>query len=212
MGPVIYKEGKMKKPFIWVMLLAAAAWGPSKVLRAQGQPPAGGNSQPTTGQGAQPGMGGGMMGGGMLERLKENLGLTDDQVSKLKDLLKGQQEATRALRDQVRVDMDTLQQKVDAKAADGDLRKVLDALETDQRNIQAAQQKTEDGIRSILTPLQLARFVLSSRGTAMRGIWLRAPGGADGQGDNAGPGHSGQGAGPGSPPPASDGNGDGNNI
>ncbi len=114
----------MKKSVTWMMFLAAAAWGPSNVSMAQDQPPAGGNNQSATGQGAEPGTGGGMMGGGFMGGLKDKLDLSDDQVSKLKDLLKGQQETMRPLRDQVRVDMDTLQQKVDAKAPDGDLKRL----------------------------------------------------------------------------------------
>ena len=108
-----------------------------------------------------------MMDGSRMDKLKEKLGLSDDQVSKLKDLFKSQGETMKPLRDQMKIDMDTLQQKVDTKASDGDVKKLLDKLEADQKEMQAGREKMKDQLRAILTPTQQAKMVLGMRKMGM---------------------------------------------
>ena len=113
----------------------------------------------------------GMMGGGMmgdrLDRLKEKLGLTDDQAVKLKGLFKKQMEDTRSLRDQMRIDMDTLRQKVDMKTSDSEIKKLLDALSADRDKIEEGRRKMEKNLREILTPTQQAKFLMGMRARGM---------------------------------------------
>lgn len=163
----------MNKNFWLVTLMTAVLAGTSLTAYAQDDPaPKGDPDQPAMGRGMDNGgPGGGWMGGGHLGKLKEKLGLTDDQISKIKDLFKSQREAMTPLKDQMKIDMAILQQKVDTKASDGDLKKLLDKLDGEQKQMQASREKMKDQMRSILTPTQQAKFVLGmkKRGGMMRG-------------------------------------------
>jgi len=92
--------------------------------------------------------------------MKEKLGLTDEQAAKMKDIWKSQQETMKSLRDQERVDMALLRQKVDAKASDSEIRTVLDKLSADRKAIQEAQESMTKKMKSILTPTQQAKMLL----------------------------------------------------
>lgn len=159
------------KSRIWLAgLMAAALVGTALTTYADDdQAPAGGDNHPGMGQG----MDGGRMGGGHMDMMKKKLNLTDDQASKLKDLFKGRMEADKPLRDQMKIDVDTLQQKVDTKASDGDIKKLLDKLDAEQKQMQASREKMKDQLRSILTPTQQAKMVLGMRkmGRGMMDRW-----------------------------------------
>ncbi|HEY5039449.1 MAG TPA: Spy/CpxP family protein refolding chaperone, partial [bacterium] len=100
----------MKKLIYLGSLLTVLVLGPVMTIRAD-------ENQPSTGDGEKMGMKGDMdspeAGKGRLEKMKEKLGLTDAQATQLKDLFQKQREDTKPLRDQVKIDMDTLKQKVD---------------------------------------------------------------------------------------------------
>ncbi len=96
-----------------------------------------------------------------MEKMKEKLGLTDAQVVKLKAAMKKQMEANKPLRDQEKIDIDTLQQKVDSKASDSDITAALDKLKEDRKALQEAQERSMEKTRTILTPIQQAKWVLS---------------------------------------------------
>lgn len=163
----------MKKKIWLAGLMAATLAGAVFTAYADDdQASTGGADKPGMGRGMDDGMGGGMM-GGHLDRLKEKLSLTDDQVSKLKDLFKGQMEANKPLRDQMKIDIDTLQQKVDMKASDGDIKKLLDKLDTEHKQMTDSREKMKDQLRSILTPTQQAKMVLGMhmRGRGMMNRW-----------------------------------------
>src|SRR5260221_141962 len=76
-----------------------------------------------------------------VEKMKEKLGLSDSQASKLKDLFKKQREDMTPLRDQMKIDMDTLQQKVDMKAPDSEIKKLLDKLDADRKGMESGREK-----------------------------------------------------------------------
>jgi Spy/CpxP family protein refolding chaperone len=164
----------MKKKLWLVALMTTALVGTAFTLYADdAQAPAGGDDKPGMGQGTDPGPDGGMMGGDHMDKMKEKLGLSDDQAAKLKDLFKSQMEANKPLRDQMKIDMDTLQQKVDMKASDGDIKKLLDKLDSENKEMQASRDKMKDQLRSILTPTQQAKMVLGMRkmGMGMMNRW-----------------------------------------
>lgn len=107
-----------------------------------------------------------------IEHLKDKLGLTDDQATKLKEAFRKQEEANKPLCDQEKIDIDTLQQKVDQKAPDSDLKSLLDKLEKDHKQMQEVKQNSMDKIRMILDPTQQAKWVLSMRrGPMSQGGW-----------------------------------------
>ena len=111
------------------------------------------------------------MGKGRMEHLKEKLGLTDDQATQLKEAFKKQEEAIKPLRDQEKIDVDVLQQKVDTKASDSDIKTLLDKLKEDHKTVQDAQERSMEKMRTILNPTQQAKWVLSMRDR--RGAWGR---------------------------------------
>lgn len=107
-----------------------------------------------------------------MDHMKEKLGLTDDQAASLKTVFKKQMEANKPLRDQERIDIDTLRQKVDSKASDSDIKQILDKLKVDRKQLQEAQERSIEKIRSILTPTQQAKWVLMmEHGLMGRGKW-----------------------------------------
>ena len=150
---------------IWLAgIMAATLAGLTLAVNADdSQAPAGDKDQPAMGQG----MDGGMMSMGPMSRMKEKLGLSDDQAAKVKDLFKSRMEANKPLRDQMKIDVDTLQQKVDTKASDGDIKKLLDKLDSEQKQMQSSRDKMKDQLRSILTPTQQAKMVLGMRKMGM---------------------------------------------
>jgi Spy/CpxP family protein refolding chaperone len=164
----------MKKWTVLTSLLAALTFGFALAVHADDDQAAPGGDKPAAmgDNGGPDDMQGGMM-GRHFDRMKEKLGLSDSQASKLKDLFKKQMEEMKPLRDQMKIDMDTLQQKVDTKASDTDVKKVLDALSADRKSMEAGRQKMEDAVREILNPTQQAKLVLSmkDRGQRMMGKW-----------------------------------------
>ncbi len=102
-----------------------------------------------------------------VEKMKEKLGLSDSQASKLKDLFKKQREDMTPLRDQMKIDMDTLQQKVDMKAPDSEIKKLLDKLDADRKGMESGREKMKDQLRAILSPTQQAKLVLGMRSKGM---------------------------------------------
>src|SRR5580658_9005793 len=180
----------MKKWMVLGSLLAALTFGFALAVQADDDQAAPGGDKPAAmdDNGGPDGMQGGMM-GGHFGRMKEKLGLSDSQASKLKDLFKKQMDEMKPLRDQMKIDMDTLQQNVDTKASDADVKKVLDGLSADRKNMEAGRKKMEDAVREILNPTQQAKRVLSmkDRGRQMMGKW-RHGGKGDGKdgGDQGG--------------------------
>ncbi len=128
------------------------------------------------------------------KRMKEKLGLTEDQATKLKDLMKSQMEKNKPLMDQVKIDMDVLQQKVDTKASDTDVKSALDKLSADRKTMESARETSMEKAKAILNPTQQAKFILSMRG--MRKGWGQGGGWKKHDGGSKGPGAKGKAAKP----------------
>jgi Spy/CpxP family protein refolding chaperone len=96
-----------------------------------------------------------------LDKMKKDLGLSDDQVEKLKALFKSHREELKPLQEKMKTDVDTLRTKKEAKATDSELKPVLDLLSADRKNMQDLRQKQQEQIRGILTPDQQAKMVLN---------------------------------------------------
>lgn len=95
-----------------------------------------------------------------IDKMKTKLGLTDDQVTKIKALKESRETETEPLHKQMKADMKTLAAKVKAKASEVDIKAALDAVRTDQENIETAKKKHMDQMEEILTPTQQAKFLL----------------------------------------------------
>jgi len=95
-----------------------------------------------------------------MDKWKEKLDITDLQDTQLKALFKKNRGEMQLLKDKRKLDLDTLQQKLDSKATSGDLKGQLDTLSADRRKMESVHRKMEDSIREILNPTQQAKFVL----------------------------------------------------
>jgi Spy/CpxP family protein refolding chaperone len=99
-----------------------------------------------------------------LDRMKETLGLSDEQVSKLKALFESQRAEMKPIREKMMADMDTLRKKKEAKASDAELKTALDALSADRKSMQDLRQNQQEKFRGILTPEQQAKMALDRPG------------------------------------------------
>ncbi len=117
----------------------------------------------------------GMMG----ERMKERLGLTDEQAAKLKELRGSNKKEMRALQDKVQDETTAIKRKLRDGAGDDVLKPLLDKLAADHEALQAKRKANMDKMRAILTPTQQAKFLVGMMGRMGRGGW----GGPDGKWD-----------------------------
>jgi Spy/CpxP family protein refolding chaperone len=99
--------------------------------------------------------------GGWEDTCTKSCDLTDDQKTKLKAIFKKQRESTQPLVDQIRVDMDTLKLKVDAKASDDDIKTILVNLDSEKDKLATVRDGFEDKLDALLTPTQEAKFLLA---------------------------------------------------
>ncbi len=138
------------------------------------------------------------MGGRMAAKMKEKLGLSDDQAAKLKDAMKAHGEAMKPIGKQLKELMEKLHSQVEDKASDGDLKATLDALRNARKSMMDEQEKFHATVAGVLTPTQQAKFVLGAAhemrarmggrgGRGGRGERMRGRGGDDKGGDHDGP-------------------------
>lgn len=132
--------------------LAAALLAPcllSVGVRAQDDAP------PPSDQAARP-----RKDGDMGARMKERLGLSDEQVAKFQDAMKAHRAAMKAQGQKVRAAIKKLAEDVKAKAKDEDITADLAALKDARRGMLDENGKFEDGLASFLTPTQRAKMAL----------------------------------------------------
>lgn len=112
-------------------------------------------------------MGGGMgdhgdgkMGAAIILKMQEKLGLTDDQVEKLKATAKKEREEMRPLFKDLMMNTKALKEAVDANAKDSELTSLLNKLDSERRSMESLNNKYVNQYRSILTPTQQAKVAL----------------------------------------------------
>ena len=93
-------------------------------------------------------------------KMKEKLGLTDEQVTKLKALVESERAIVGPMVKQQLADLKTLGVKTKAKAPDAELSPILDKLESGHRSLQSERNKYVDQARAILNPTQQAKITL----------------------------------------------------
>lgn len=96
-------------------------------------------------------------------KMKEKLGLSDDQVIKIKAIFTDSKKTVEPLKKQHEADMKALKAKVKAGAADSELKLLLDALQLDNQKIMDARKTVMEQVKAILTPLQQAKEVIGER-------------------------------------------------
>lgn len=95
-------------------------------------------------------------GAGGTEALKSALNLTDDQITKLRDLRKAEFEALRPLLEQWRTNRQALRDKVQAGADATEIGKLVLAGEALRKQIQESRESYHKQALAILTPAQQA--------------------------------------------------------
>lgn len=93
-------------------------------------------------------------------QMKDKLGLTDEQVAKLKALIEAEKAEYGPLVKQQMADLKTLGEKVKAGAPDAELKPLLDKLESQRQAIENAKTSHIDKARAILNPTQQAKITL----------------------------------------------------
>jgi Spy/CpxP family protein refolding chaperone len=196
--------------FAWlgVALLSVMLTVPS--LRAQddqseggGAPPQGDNGPDNGGdQGAPPDGNRNPGGDQMSEKIKERLGLSDEQFSKLKDARKAHEDVNKPLRHKAMEEMKKLGSELKAKADEKAVQATLDEIETTHQAIEDENRKFMSVTKTFLTPTQRAKLIIGvimnqRRGRPQRG-GMNGPrrGGEGGEGGGPGDG-GGNGGGPG---------------
>jgi Spy/CpxP family protein refolding chaperone len=95
------------------------------------------------------------------DKMKADLGLSDEQVKKLKDSHKSMEEAMKPIHEKSHADMKKLKEQVDAKASDKDIQSTLDDLKKNHEEMEKQEEKHHDDMSSILTPTQHAKMMLA---------------------------------------------------
>jgi Spy/CpxP family protein refolding chaperone len=113
------------------------------------------------------------------KRMKERLGLSDDQAAKLKAAWKAEKETMKSLREQSKETARKLESEVRDLASEKDIQATLDQLDANRKSMAAERQKLEATTASILKPSQRAKMRLLLARRMKRGAhWKRRSGGA----------------------------------
>jgi len=150
---------------------------------------------------AEEGMKGRKMGEGMMKHMKEELDLSDAQVTKFKALKEADEKNNEAMRHAMEADAANLQVLVDKKAPDSELKAGVDKLKSDHKAMQAAMEKHMDDMAAILSPIQQAKAALmmmknmrgGMMGHGMMGHGMHGDKEGKGEGHEGHEGHEGRG-------------------
>jgi hypothetical protein len=95
----------------------------------------------------------------MVDKMKDKLGLSGEQVDKLKAAMKARREAIEPLMKQMKESMNKLQAQVKAKASDADIQAILDDLEQARAGMRTAMEKFKADT-TFLSATQRAKMML----------------------------------------------------
>ncbi len=99
--------------------------------------------------------------GGRLAKMQETLGLSDAQVSSIKDVFTDTWKNIEPLMKQRKADFESLKEKVNAGASDNDLTALIETLKSDQQKIMDVRKNEMEQIKAILTPAQQAKAIIA---------------------------------------------------
>jgi Spy/CpxP family protein refolding chaperone len=141
----------MNKTLWFGAIVLVLALGPQGKLWADEAPTAAANGRQAWGPGGE-----GM--GPRLAKMKDALGLTDEQVAKIQAIADSQKDAINALRQQTLTDMNDFRAKSKAGAKDEELKPLVDKIKTDRESMQEIRKKLTDQFQAVLTPEQEAKL------------------------------------------------------
>lgn len=108
------------------------------------------------------------------ERVKEALGLSDEQQDKLKSLRRAHRDASSELRGKLKAAMRRLGDQLEDKATEKELAATLDSIASSRKALGQQREKFEKELSAVLTPTQRAKL-LAGRMRMARGMG-RGPG------------------------------------
>lgn len=106
-------------------------------------------------------MRGGMMGEMKMEDMKAELGLSDEQMTKMKAIHKGHKEAMETLEKKLKSEAKELRGLVEKKASDEKLKAGVAAVKASHNAMMQMHKKHHEEMMAILSPLQQAKMVVS---------------------------------------------------
>lgn len=110
------------------------------------------------------------MGGKKMDgKMKEKLGLSEDQVKKLEAAKKARQEASKPLHEEIKKNMEKLRDQLKNKAGDKEIQVTLDQLEKSRAAMEAVNEKFKSETASFLTPTQRAQMLVGMMGRMKEG-------------------------------------------
>lgn len=112
------------------------------------------------GEGAE----GGAEQGGQLRAWQDRLGLSDEQVAKIKAARSAHRQAMREISSTVRKDIRNLRDLVKSNAADSDLSAAISTLKQDRESQRKEREALSQDLGAVFTPSQYARYILQMGG------------------------------------------------
>lgn len=94
------------------------------------------------------------------EKMLKKLGLSDEQMEKMKAAAKAHRETIKPLRKEMRADMKKLREQIKNRAGDAAVAATLGKLELTRKAIQAENEKMKAATDELLTPTQQAKMLL----------------------------------------------------
>lgn len=94
------------------------------------------------------------------EKMLKKLGLSDEQMEKMKAATKTHMETIKPLRKELRADMKKLREQIKNRAGDAAVAATLGKLELTRKAIQAENEKMKAATVELLTPTQQAKMLL----------------------------------------------------
>jgi Spy/CpxP family protein refolding chaperone len=131
----------------------------------------------------------------MFGRMKEKLGLSNEQADKFKAAFKAQREAVKPLREQIKVGLEKLRWQVDAKADSKDIAATLEQIDRSKKAMRAEREKLQATVTALLSPEARARMALwqakrmHKHGRGGHGGWGKHEKGGKGHGEGRDKGH-----------------------
>lgn len=107
---------------------------------------------------------------GFAGRMREKLGISEEQEGKLKAARRAKRDAAAASHAELAAATRKLQDQLEDKAAEKDLSATLAAISAARAAMRVADEKFEAALASFLTPTQRAKMVVAMKGRAMKGM------------------------------------------
>jgi Spy/CpxP family protein refolding chaperone len=101
---------------------------------------------------------------GQLRAWQEKLGLSDDQVARIKAVRAAHRRASRELAGKVRRDVQNLRDMVESGSSDSELSAAISTLKQDREAQRREREALSDDLGAVFTPAQDARYILEMSG------------------------------------------------